>query len=429
MGELRERVHIWLRAVQTDEEVRWNTALAEGRVSTPWRANRTKDYVDLIFAFGAVRIGAKEESRRLRRGAESLADAESVHQFLFSAFSGRIEEAEAGRPHAGPLPDSLALRVEGMDPLSRYIVDRFRRDSRIVEPDARVNPYRNWSALIRPFEERVLSLVDQTTPEAFRREADRLLTSIDGRSSDRRERIEFAVLQNCSLARPGQVRSAIHDALSMKARDDDFGRIPVDSFLNAALVAASRLGFKDEIVSLTDRIRCWASQTGARHSSHPLLIRSSVAAFVVIDDPDRADQFLNEISCAILGDETPTEWAERVSPSDAHKARQLLAVASGWYRFGWDCLADPVIRGSLAILKSLGEQPRESAHLPVALALEISQTLRSASRLVAEGHLRALLESVPRFPETHTTGTHFHATALEFVESLCLTAVEVCSNS
>ena len=53
----------WLRAVEADEEARQNAEAATRPSVGPWRANRTRDYVDLIFAFGLARVGAVAESR------------------------------------------------------------------------------------------------------------------------------------------------------------------------------------------------------------------------------------------------------------------------------------------------------------------------------------------------------------------------------
>ena len=510
MGELRERVQAWLRAGEADEEARWNADPERIFQSGFWRPNCSRDYVDLIFAFGLARIGAKGESRRLRPGARAFAAADAEHQFLFAAFSWRIDEADAGRPHAGPLPELLVQYLERMDRLSRYVVDRMRKDSRILEPEVRVNPYRVWAASINKLEGQISNLQEQSSPEAFQREADKLLISPDGSSPDGRSRVGLAILQQCSFARADQVLEAVRNVVSREDHRSDSDWAGAFQGVNAGLPATARFGLRRELLSLTDVVRRWATQNVEELHRFPPLIRSSIGALDAIDGPHGPDAFIGEISRTILGDLSPAEWMTRVTSSELHGVRCLLAVAERWYRFGRDGLADPVIRGAISLLRVLREEteetarvqarmadeiveslrsasppiletniqillgtrlehlnspsteshdhpaPRylasivdglapvmrsslvahakmrnqssEAARVQARLAKEIVQTLRSASRPVAAGHIATLIEAVPQFHASYTTLFHYHTTVLEFAETVCLTAVEVCSN-
>jgi hypothetical protein len=427
MMDLRERVQRWLRAVEADDEARWNAASEAAQVRGPWRANRSRDYIDLIFAFALARVGTEAESRELYHpAASSLAPMDEAHQFLLAAYTWRIEEARAGHPY-GALPEPMCQRLDGMDRLLRFVVDRLRKHSRIIEPEAGVNPYRHWGERLSQFERKVSGLRNQSTPESFQSEADRLLSSRDGKASTSRSRIGLTVLQRCSFAREDQVRAAVEGVLSRLEPRSDADWVDACVGVRAALVAAARFGLKEELSSLTDKVRLWSIQKAVELSWFPSLIRPCIKAFVETDDPDGADRFLNEVARTVLGDSTTMQWADRASPSDVHHARILLAVADGWYRFGWDSLGDPVIRGSISILGTMGEQPKETPNLPACLATEIVQSLRSASRPVTAAHIATLIETLPRFQDGYTAHTHFHVIALEFVECLCLTAVEVCS--
>ena len=515
MGELRERVQTRLRICEADEEARWNADPEKLSKDGSWCANRTRDYVDLIFAFAAARIGEQEESRRLRRGAASLADADPAHQILFAAFSWRIDEAEAGRPHGGPLPEPLARRLEGMDKMSRYVVDRLRKVSRILEPEVRANPYRFWG-VHRETEGRMAHLQGQSNAEAFQREADRLLASPEGRSPEGRSpegrsRIGLILLQQSSFGRADQVLAAVREAVSRKDPEGEDGWIDASGGVNAALPAAARFGFRDEVLAMTGRVSRWLSRCGGRRSGFPGLIRSSIDALNAIDGPHGADEFIADVSRAILGDLSPAEWAARVTPADSSGAGILLALAERWYRFGKDDLADPLMRGTLALagilrvrlgenalaqsqltgevvrslrsasppvseeqikqllgvgsrfldspeteagdddelkalasvlgrltdpgirpslvrLAELGMEYGETARAHARLVAGIVPSLRSASRAVAASHIEALFDVLMPWRDTFTTCTYFWGTTLEFVESLCSTAVEICSN-
>ena len=71
------------------------------------RYDQTPAYIDLLFAFGMARLGEVTAARGLLR--QAAAAIEEVrrprpHTFLLQAFQYRVEQALAGRPHAGPLP-------------------------------------------------------------------------------------------------------------------------------------------------------------------------------------------------------------------------------------------------------------------------------------------------------------------------------------
>jgi hypothetical protein len=111
----------------------------------------TQAYVDLMFAWGHARLGAKEPAWELVAEAADVlrVSQDAAHEWLLTAFSHRIEAAIAGHAHAGPLPAALTDELTGVDDRRRlvslkYVVDRMRQLSRILEPDERVDPYLPW---------------------------------------------------------------------------------------------------------------------------------------------------------------------------------------------------------------------------------------------------------------------------------------------
>src|SRR4051812_37126717 len=120
----------------------------------------TRAYVDLMFAWGHARLGDAETARQLvREAAERLhptpeaANSDPAHAWLLDAFTFRIEEAIAARPHGGPRPAGLARRRDAIDGQNRtnqssrrYVVDRLRQASRILEPSDEVDPYAPWAS-------------------------------------------------------------------------------------------------------------------------------------------------------------------------------------------------------------------------------------------------------------------------------------------
>ena len=99
---------------------RW---IAEGYITSPG----TAAYVDLLFAFGMARLGEKNQCRKLIEEApKHLAARDEVHRWLIQAFEFRILEAQEGRAGVQRLPADLLDRLESMEVLARYKIDRLR---------------------------------------------------------------------------------------------------------------------------------------------------------------------------------------------------------------------------------------------------------------------------------------------------------------
>jgi hypothetical protein len=108
---------------------------------------KTKDYIDLIFAFGFARLGEGVKARELLRSAHDSLHAGVVHRLLCAGYEYRVGQVLDGQPPSGPLPARLmkelaALPLHGEDN-RRYKIDRLRERSRILEPHEALNAYRH----------------------------------------------------------------------------------------------------------------------------------------------------------------------------------------------------------------------------------------------------------------------------------------------
>lgn len=111
-------------------------------------ADATALYVDLIFAYALARLGEAADTERLLtkvrrefRGAGKR-HFDQVHRWLLAAFEERTQAALAGESVSGPLSAELFGKLDGMDRVTRYKIDRMRANSRILEPHERIDPYR-----------------------------------------------------------------------------------------------------------------------------------------------------------------------------------------------------------------------------------------------------------------------------------------------
>jgi hypothetical protein len=115
-----------------------------------------RPYFDLMFAFGFARLGDTTQAQELQRSAAgalgTFCDADGkpdmVHKLLLKAFEFRIEQAILGLNHHGTLPNELLTAIDSLAALnlSRYLINRFRDQSWILEPIEKIDPYRGWKA-------------------------------------------------------------------------------------------------------------------------------------------------------------------------------------------------------------------------------------------------------------------------------------------
>ena len=101
----------------------------------------TLAYVLFTFAYGTARLGRTDHARALAERATSMLDLnEPIHGFLARAYAARVSQALEGVPAETPLPPEVAARLNALDKLSRYKVDRVRQFSKVLEPHERLDP-------------------------------------------------------------------------------------------------------------------------------------------------------------------------------------------------------------------------------------------------------------------------------------------------
>ena len=112
--------------------------------------NKTKVYVKLQFAYCLVRIGEVIRGRQFMHEAlERVKGRDPIHNWLVKAFEFRIEQAAKGGNNREPMPLKLMKKLDSMDRLDRYKIDRLRQHSRVLEPHVRIDPYRRWHGRYR----------------------------------------------------------------------------------------------------------------------------------------------------------------------------------------------------------------------------------------------------------------------------------------
>ena len=162
MRAVREKSQHLHQAVRT-----WLQSAADLQKNESLRQNL--HFADLFFAFAFAKLGETIPTRKLLDDARRVMDrpvpppanspydpavtAAVVRNFLFRAFGYRVEQAALGKPHAGQMPADLVAALNeigtkgGSGPannpykLAEYAIARMREQSRILEPQEKLDPY------------------------------------------------------------------------------------------------------------------------------------------------------------------------------------------------------------------------------------------------------------------------------------------------
>jgi hypothetical protein len=412
----------------------WMTDLAalaqewvkEGGV--PNATAQTPAYVDLVFSFGLARLGENDAARDLLARARAvLAPKDEAHSFLFGAFEHRIKQALDGKPHTGPLPNDQLEYLELMERLLRYVVDRLRKHSRILEPDQRINPYRHWGARISDFERALAELTDLTDRNELAGRVDKLLREAPkgAKGHEQRARVLRAGLEAAPRVGEDFARRMLEQAVpaydALPEAKEMAALMDQAQFLEKALFVAGHFGRVEAVHPLVTRFqRMLQGQKGPQ----ALQVLDSLAAQCFrglrkLGMRDEIDQILRQMADLVLeGQEVKAiDFLKREQGPAALRA--LLQVAAGWYFFGRDSQAEPILQAARAALLSGALQPRDQTQLATAYASAVGQ----APVEVAQKRLEEVFRQLRGIKDTYTTSSHFSVSQLDVVESVVLAVV------
>jgi hypothetical protein len=389
---------------------------------------QTASYVDLIFSFGLARVGEPDASKELlTRAEEKLSRLDDAHQFLLGAYRYRIHQARDGKPHTGPLPNNQLEELELMERLQRYVVDRLRKHSRILEPDQKIDPYRHWGAKISDLEKALAELTDLTDRHQIINRVEKLLSEVP-RGNKRHEQrarviragLECAPRVNEEFARRmlEQVVSA-YDSLPPAS---DLAAIQDRAlFLEKSLFVAAHFDRLEHIHPLVNRFQqMLETQKGPQSIQHMnTLAGQCFRSLRKLGMRDEIDRLLRLMAEVILGgkDLAGVDFKKMEHGIDALQA--LLHVAAGWYYFGRDTQAEPVLQKTRDLLFRGDLQARDQTKL----ACSYAETVGQAPPEVAQKLLSEVFEKLRGVKDTYTTSSHFSVSQLDVVEAVVMAVV------
>jgi cellulose synthase operon protein C len=385
----------------------------------------TATYVDLLFAFGLARLGDRTHSQKLIDEApKRLGAGDHVHGWLIQAFEFRILEAMEGRAGVQRLPAELLDRLDLIDRLGRYKIDRLREHSQILEPHEQIDPYRLWHRRFADELSRELARLHDIKDSDELTDRLRRLLSSRGKGN---LAVEPRVLTTALELAPRLGEAFARELLEQAARVLEKRLEPLDQalLLEQGLFVAAHYDNKDEVQRLMGRFHRLIEAGGGSlpvrnleallgssfHSLRKLGLRDEVAlllermARVIEDNP--------ELDASSAGAKNAA------SNATARLQRLLLQVAAGWFFFGQDDRARPVLDQARALLFKGDLAPAEQTGLACAYVT----TLGQAPIELALPRVLELFRKLKGVYDTFTTCSHYSLSRLDVVEAAILSMV------
>jgi hypothetical protein len=384
----------------------------------------TRAYVDLMFAWAHARLRDPDTARGLSEDATlRLSTGDRAHQAVAAAFGHRIRQAIDGNAHSGDWPSQVQEAFDRVDEdrglglmSLRYVTDRVRQQSRVLEPDRRPNPYAPMLRFRNEFRQRLDDLSVVPDGPSFDREFRALVASV---ASDEQFRERILVLATAADAGP-RIPDDTAQAVLGETRHmlDRFLQSPLpadwQSEIGWLTAATCRLAVaRDDrsfLVAVAVRLASWARR-GDRIAGQGV---ASVAFKHLLTALYRLD--MSEQAALLLDEVAEVEW----SPEGDVGLAQLPVAGCQW----WLGLRDragqvfETVRGSLFTTDRRGSKPEAIIRLAEDYALVLGK-----GPAVAFGPLLLeLFTKLRRVPNTFTTATHYSRLHLGVAEAAILAA-------
>lgn len=384
-------------------------------------APATDMYADLIFAYGLARLGEASEAQKLvQRASGRLATRDFIHVWLVEAFEYRIDQAAKGQAALDRLPEELLRRLDDMDKLSRYKIDRLRQHSRILEPHEKIDPYRRWfGRFADELSRQLASLCDLHNRSDLTEQIERLLAQ--PRKGAAGQQAEARVLGTALELGP-----RLGEAFAAKLLERTELLVhrltePLDQalLLEKAVYLAAHYDKRTELQDLIDRLRRLLQAGKLPVTALESLLGHSFRSLRKLGLRDEVGGLLEDMAQLIERDPQLQAAADAANTAPARIQRLLLQVAGGWLFFGQEERARQVLDQTRALLLSNEMSGVEQTSLACAYAT----TLAQAPVELAVQRLLELCRRVDGIQDTFTTNSHYSLSRLDLAEAVVLALV------
>ncbi|HEY7330069.1 MAG TPA: hypothetical protein VH592_20705 [Gemmataceae bacterium] len=421
---------------------RWVDRQPSGSIE--YKEAKTKDYIDLLFAFGLGRLGEHDASRQLSlRAQKNLLKEDEAHAILFRLFEYRIRQAIEGQATNTPLETETLERLNKLRQIEQarraakkkesgadlsYVVDKLRGMSRILEPLQKIPAfeYRYIAAGSGEVEQFLARLPDI-------QDRQELVEQIDGLLKKGKTNLPLYVrILKGTLEQSPRVGEEIAQELldqSLRAYDQSAafsandkelpGPESLMDLLERGLFVAAHFGRLDAVQALMTRFRQLLQHE--RESSSLIgfdrLIEQCLRGLRKVGLREEIQELLALMSDTVLKGRDP---ATLIAERDAGPLLcTLLPIAAGWYDFGRDSLAEPIFQAARTLLLRKELVPTE--HLKLACAY--AKAMGAAPIAIAQERLEELFERLEGIPNTSSYGNYYSPSQIKFIESVVLAVV------
>ncbi|HJT79303.1 MAG TPA: hypothetical protein VJ739_19055, partial [Gemmataceae bacterium] len=416
--------------------------------------HRTRAYADLIFAYGLARLGEEERARSLLRRAEAeLGLRDSVHSFLFHAFTYRAAQALQGRPHSGPLPPDQLADLAHLERTDQSFIDRFRHHSQILEPEQRIDAYRTAEAQTE-LARQLAALTDVAEAEQIAARIEEFLgaassAAVEVRSSILRAALDAAPRVGGDFAlRLLAETESVYDRLS--ALEDPALRLDKQAgLLEKGLFVAAHFGLSDHVHALVHRFRSLLDRQLTANNLQGLdgLAGQCFHGLRKLGLRDQIDTLLGQTVEVLLQGQGMRSLPdllqalpETVKPAENTASqsklqnlnrinaliafRSILHVAGTWHYFGRHEQAKPVLDAARRVLLEghLLNPKQALAHQQTLLARAYVRSALQGPNDTAQQRVTEILERL-RVHDSWVTGSHFKLSQLIVLDAIVLGAV------
>lgn len=402
----------------------------------------TPAYVDLLFAYGLARLGETAEAELLLREAGAALDrTDPVHHWLHDAYEHRIRQAMEGKGEADPLPEELLHRLERIDTAeyakelaprragaapetryNRYMIDRLREHSRVLEPHEKVNSFRRWFAINSDELGKELAGWVDVTDRAELAARVRALLNGKRRVKDAAAQ-EFRILTAALDIAPrlgetlaGEILERVGPVLARVA-----SALERALLLEKGLFVAGHFDRPNDVQAIVARFQ-QLLELGSK--AFPLdkletleaLIGQSFRSLRKLGLRDQAAAVLGRIAEFVASYELPRS---RAAAEAGKLQRVLLEVAGGWFYFDENDRAVPALDQARALLLQKELAPFEQTRLACAYLRALGQ----APAELALPRVQELFHRLEGIFDGALMKYHFSLTRLNVAEAAVLALV------
>jgi hypothetical protein len=405
-------------------------------------------FLDLIFAFGLARLGEADSARELLHRAHAALiprddgsrripgpdehERREVQSFLYGVYEYRVKQSLEGKPHAGPLPSEHLEYLENMGKeqagrMPRYGIDRLRQHSRILDPDTKIDPYRHWQSREGGLDRALVELADLIDRQEVADRVRKLLSELPrgAKGADARAKVLRAALEQAPRVGEAFAREVLEKAVpaydELPEAPDPATLVERAKYLERGLFVAAHFDALDVVQQLVARFqRMLGAQRGAPAvQALDELAGPCLRGLRKLGMREEIDALLRKMADLILEGRDLKAVDVQADPTWPAALRSLLHVAGGWYYFGRDRQAEPVLAAARSLLLK-GELPtREKTQLACAYAASAGQAPVEA----AQARLEELFAKMEPVSDTFTTGKYYSLSQLDVAEAVVLAVV------